>query len=203
MQTHTYIDSMHKKATSFNTYISSKREAAWSHKSGSCVCVQTKWIAAGWNCATVWLRIGASMACGGTSGAKLGYRWHGSILTTTSVSKHWGMERDPGIRCASAVLLQQFLVRLTGRNHFHTVSWSFFFLIKITNLGFYLRIYCRACWERCASSYGSNLLRGERCEKPKKKTLKKMERPIEVQRHVVCAARIMTKAFPPVISLYL
>lgn len=125
----THVHRLHaqKKATSFNTSISSEREAAWSHKSGSYVCVQTKWIAAGWNCATVWLRIGASMACGGTSGAKLGYRWHGSILTTTSVSKHWGMERDPGIRCTSAVLLQQFLVRLTGRNHFHTVSWSFFF----------------------------------------------------------------------------
>lgn len=76
-----------EKAASFNTSISSEREAAWSHEYGSCVCVETKWMAAGWNCATVRLRIRAPMACGGTSGAKAGYQWHGSILTTTSMWK--------------------------------------------------------------------------------------------------------------------
>ena len=45
------------------------------------------------------------------------------------------------------------------------------------------------------SSYTPNLLRDEMCE-----SRRKMERPIEIQRHLVCAARKMTKALPPVIS---
>lgn len=45
------------------------------------------------------------------------------------------------------------------------------------------------------SSFAPNLLRDEMCE-----SRRKMERPIEIQRHLVCAARKMTKALPPVIS---
>lgn len=54
--------------------------------------VETKWMAAGWNCATALLWIRAPMACGGTGEAKPGYQWHGSTLGYNFVLKHvgWG-----------------------------------------------------------------------------------------------------------------
>lgn len=67
-----------------------ERRSAWSHESGSCVCEETKWMAAGWNCATLRLGIRAVMARGCPTRAKRGYRWHGITVTANSVSKFSG-----------------------------------------------------------------------------------------------------------------
>lgn len=105
--THTHTKESQEKAASFNTSSSSEREAAWSHESGSWVCVETKWMAAGWNCATVRLGIRAPMACGGTSRAKQGIDDMGadSLRPPYQSTREWGE-----IRCTSFLVLVVFFM---------------------------------------------------------------------------------------------